>query len=379
MAAPSGPGTHIREVIKGFEERGHTVVKFIAGGERLADAGSAINYKTHSWKKLIPSFLWHTLKDHDLLRKDKKQYHQLLDLIDREKPDFIYERAYYLMHSGYKAAIATRTPYYCEINAPYPEEKSSMDGTSIYLSKAVQNEKDQVRAAHKVFVVSSALKQYLAERIPGQEEKIIVTPNAVNPAHMQSREENVLALRTKFNITSDNHVTGFVGSIFPYHGVDVLIEAFAGVREKKTGQKLLIVGDGAILNELRNRVTQFGMEQDVIFTGNVSPDQVADHIALMHIAVMAKSNWYGSPVKIFEYGAMGKAIIAPDVVPVHDVMIDEQDGLIISDNADTMKNALLRMIENPEAAAKMAATFHHKVMTKHTWQQVSDTILEAAL
>ncbi len=377
MSAPSGPGTHIREVIHGFEQRGHTVVKLIAGGTELDQTSSSISYKKRSWKKLIPNFIWQTVKDYLLIRLDKKLEQQLAEMILSEKPDFVYERAYYLMGSGYKAAAFHSVKYACEINAPYPEEKSAMSGKSLFVRRAKKNETSQVQSSNRVFVVSTALKKYLEKSNDTSQSKIVVTPNAVNPKHIGTNSQTLKEIRNKTGIQPSDKVFGFVGSIFPYHGVDALIETFAQIRnERKESIKLLVVGDGEILSELKLRVKALGIENDAFFTGNIPHSMVYDYIDIMDFTVMARSNWYGSPVKIFEYGIMKKCIIAPDVVPVTDVMKDHEDGLLISDDIHSLKNALDYFLDHPSEAFRMAENFFEKVSKKYTWQQVSDRILE---
>ncbi len=375
MAAPSGPGTHIREVIHGFESAGHEVIRLIAGGEKL-EPSSRIVVKSRWWKKFVPSIIWESLKDYSLLRLDKKLQAQLESLIEKEKPDVIYERSYYMMGSGFRAAKKFSIRFCCEMNAPYPEEKSDMSGKSIFFRRAVKNEKEQVNTAHKIFVVSTALKTYLESRTNNNSAKIIVTPNAVNPAHINTTEEKSQAIRQRLDIDNDAKVIGFVGSIFPYHGVDLLIEAFAVIQKNPDiNIHLLIVGDGEILNELKSRTRELTIDHLVHFTGNIPHKDVYDHIAVMDITVMARSNWYGSPVKIFEYGIMKKCIIAPDVIPVTDVMKNGEDGLLINDNVESVKNAIMFLLSHSDEAKKMATNFHHKVSTEHTWQHVCKKIL----
>jgi glycosyltransferase involved in cell wall biosynthesis len=376
MAAPSGPGTHIREVIAGFEAHGHEVVKFIAGGETLHAAGREIQIKQRSWKKLIPKFVWQTARDYMLQRLDRHQEQQLLQMIEKEKPDVIYERCYYMMGAGYRAAVKSGVRYCVEMNAPYPEEKKAMNGASLYDGYAIRNERKQLNAAYKVFVVSTALKKYAEEKIGGSAKKVVVVPNAVNPAHVNTSEEKQAMLKQQLGISRQALVLGFVGSIFPYHGVDALIEVFAWLTANQSSpMHLVIVGDGEILSALKARTIELRLDSKVSFTGNVPHQEVYHYIGLMDITIMARSNWYGSPVKIFEYGIMQKCIVAPDVIPVRDVMIDGTDGILIPDSQEALRNALMQLIGDEALRNKMAASFHRKVASKHTWYKVSENIL----
>jgi glycosyltransferase involved in cell wall biosynthesis len=375
MAAPSGPGTHIREVIEGFESEGHEVIRLIAGGEEL-NATPSIQYKRRSWKQFIPSIVWETLRDVNMVRADKQIEKQLAQLIAREQPDMIYERSCYGMGAGLRASSAAGIRYVVEMNAPYPEEKEAMQGKSLLSFLGRRHEKMQVENAWRTVVVSSAMKEYLLKKTNVDSKKIIIVPNAVNPAHVKVNPENELAIREQYGLKSEHLVFGFVGSIFPYHGVDRMIDSFEKLEKKHPAIRMLIVGDGEVLPALKARVHALQLSDKIHFTGNVPHRNVYDYLSIMDIAVMAKSNWYGSPVKIFEYGAMQRAIIAPDVVPVRDVMIDCTHGLLIDEDSNSLLHAMSYMIEHPAERLRMAGTFHDKVMNEHTWQKMAKHILE---
>lgn len=155
-----------------------------------------------------------------------------------------------------------------------------------------------------------------------------------------------------------------------------MIESFENLEKKHPAIRMLIVGDGEVLPALKARVHALHLSDKIHFTGNVPHRQVYDYLSVMDIAVMAKSNWYGSPVKIFEYGAMQRAIIAPNVVPVRDVMIDRTHGLLIDEDSNSLLHAMSYMIEHPTERLRMAGTFHDKVMNEHTWQKMAKHILE---
>jgi len=335
-----------------------------------------IRFRRSRIKQFVPSYLWQSLKDYKLKQTDKHNLKRLEELITKEKPDLIYERSYYLMRSGYETARKFEIPYFCEINAPYPEEKLHMEGNSFFRKESYRVESAQINAANAVFTVSTAMKDYLVRQSRGNQDKIHITPNAVNKEHIQISHQRTDELKCLYGIDDGNKVIGFVGSIFPYHGVDLLLEAFAeltkyGFRE----YKLLIVGDGEILPVLKDYAEKNIEKGKVIFTGNVPHKEVYNYISLMDIAVMARSNWYGSPVKIFEYGSMNKSIIAPDVVPVRDVMINGIHGILIKDSSKELFQSIEYLITHPEEAKKMANAFHQKVMNEHTWHQTASRIL----
>jgi glycosyltransferase involved in cell wall biosynthesis len=381
LQSPSGYGTHMREMIQAFRNLGHGVLPVIRGGtedsESVATGTNLIGHPAKRMAKtMMPAILWESLKDAELLRHDRNSKEILVEAIQSFKPDLIYERASYLQISGVKAAQQNNVPHILEVNAPFVEERSALSSTTLFQSKATGIEKEQLQGATKVAVVSSVLKKYLSEKHKVPDDKFIVTPNAINPDHIHAEAEEVRKIKEVYKL-NNFVVIGFVGSIFKWHGVDLLLEAFAGATKARPGTKLLIVGDGDILPDLRQLSEHLNLSGKVVFTGNVPHSQVFSFIQTMDIAVMAKSNWYGSPVKIFEYAAMKKAIVAPDNGPVRDVMTQGEDGILIQPKVSDLMEALQFMIENPRKREEVAVTFHRKVLAQHTWEQTAEKVLNS--
>lgn len=94
---------------------------------------------------------------------------------------------------------------------------------------------------------------------------------------------------------------------------------------------------------------------------------------------MAKSNWYGSPVKIFEYGLLKKPIIAPNNIPVRDVMVNIQDAILIQENETELKNAICNLLENETLAESLAINFYKKVMENYKWKNAAEKIIESCV
>ena len=150
-----------------------------------------------------------------------------------------------------------------------------------------------------------------------------------------------------------------------------------GLNSKYFNTRLLIVGSGEALDDLKNLAQKLKIENQVVFAGSVPHHEVFNYIDLMDITVMAKSNWYGSPVKIFEYGAMGKAIIAPDVIPVRDVMIDAIDGILVQPEQVALTNALEKLFIDEKLRKNIADNFKQKVLANHTWEKMAEKLLSS--
>lgn len=373
---PSGPGTHIREMIIAFQELGHEVFTLTSADNKIASPFSSAPKTsfTKILKKILPTMIWETIKDYRYLQHDKAQKNILTDQIKLFSPDAIYERASYLHQACIQTAMKFNIPVITELNADFAEEKLFFDGNSFYRSRAEKIIDTQLKHSKKIVTVSSALKNHFVKKYNANPEKIIVTPNAVNPSNIHIDEKKIDALRNKLNL-KEKIVIGFSGSIFEYHGVDLLIHSFARIHKKNNNTCLLIVGDGRVLNDLKRLASQLQIESSVIFTGNVNHSDIFHYIELMDIAVMPNSNWYGSPVKIFEYGALGKAIIAPDNEPMREVMKNGKDGILISPSIDNLTNAMNKFIADENLRKETGKAFQQKVLNEHTWKKMAEKII----
>ena len=370
---PSGPGTHIREVVYAMQSLGHEVKIFLASGKihnqdkhDKQDHPQGNSRLKNLAKRILGAYFFESLKDFFLLINDRSYSQQINNVIAEFKPDLIYERSYFLCLSGYRNARRHGIRYFLEMNAPATIEKPIMSSSSLFLSLAKRYEKIQIIGCDRLIVVSSALKNHFKKLVPSASHKMIVVPNAVRSdwqGHTMERQP----IRASHGISLDEIVVGFVGSIFPYHGVDLLIHSFAELAGKSSSLKLMVVGDGSTLPELKSLAENLGLTSQIIFTGNVPHSDVNKYLAAMDIAVMVKSNWYGSPVKIFEYGAASLPMICPDTIPVRDVITEGEDALIVSPEKTAVVEALKRLIENQSLRKRLGDSFHTKVFSRHTW------------
>ncbi len=377
LMQPDGPGTHMREVINSFSNLGHEVLTLISGGTELKKNTSAqsknAQFKNFA-KKIIPEYVWESVKDFQLYNSNKRAERILSEQIQKFHPDLIYERGGYMQVAGVRTAKKFDIKHFVEINAPLTDEKNLLQAKSLLTCKSYEMEREILFSADKIFVVSSKLKEYFIDKFMCDESKIVVTPNAVNPEKIQTNEKKINEIRAKYNLTGKT-IIGFVGSIFKYHGIDILLDAFQKISAQKSNVILIIVGDGEILEELKVQTQFQNLSDKIIFTGYVSTSEVFNYMEIFDIAVLPKTKEYMSPIKIFEYGAIGKAIVAPDVSSVRDVMENEADGLLVYSDTDGIYSAILRLLDNENLRNYLGENFRKKVLSEHTWKKNVQKIL----
>jgi glycosyltransferase involved in cell wall biosynthesis len=268
------------------------------------------------------------------------------------------------MVSGVQVAREFGIHHLLEVNSPNVDERIRLSGQSLLAQHARKKDAWTFSHSNHVVVVSTFLAKNL--RIDRIAKNWSVTPNAIRKG--QELESTLEVSRKSLNIETSALLLGFVGSIFPWHGVDLIIDAVKHLQQEGKNVQALIVGDGEIREALEENVRTLRLSNYIHFTRTVPHKDTFAYTRLCDALVMPKSNAYGSPVKIFEYGLIGKPCIVPNVAPVNEVFKHGQDGWVIDSNAEAIITAIESVIESPVKAEKYAANWHEKVTLNHSWQ-----------
>ena len=110
-----------------------------------------------------------------------------------------------------------------------------------------------------------------------------------------------------------------------------------------------------------------GISDVVRFTGGVPYQDISSYLSLMDICVLPSTEWYCSPIKLFEYGLMGKAVIASDHACVHEIIENERTGWIVSD-VEEMTYAMRVLLEDISKRQRLGLAFINKVISSFLWR-----------
>ena len=209
--------------------------------------------------------------------------------------------------------------------------------------------------ADLIFAVSDWLRDDLVEHkdIPGG--KIMVASVGVDPVKFSP--ENGSSVKENCQLGT-HKVVVYVGTLDLSRRLTLLLESFQKVRMKREDVKLLIVGDGNGKDTLLNAARELGIENDVIFTGQVTKSCVPDYIAAADIGVspVPPTDYYkySSPIKLFEYMAMAKPVVANNEIPEHKGVLRESGGgLAVPFTPEAFAEAIIELLDNPQQALAM--------------------------
>jgi glycosyltransferase involved in cell wall biosynthesis len=289
------------------------------------------------------------------------------------RPDFIYDR--YVSYSYAPMVVGRRfgIPVVLEVNSPYSYQKQTFD-EKIYFKKLLSVcEKCICRDASHIITVSSPLKKFLVNvGVPAVQ--ITVMPNGVDSEVFHPSIDG-LEVKRRFGI-ENKIVIGFTGILRPWHGLDLLLDAFHRISSAREDLHLLIVGDGPIRGDLENVVADRGLSSKVTITGRQPYDKVRLFVAAMDIAVSPRSTFYASPMKIIEYMAMGKGLIAPDTQNIRDIVAPEEDGILfVPLDSDDLAKKMHILVDNTHLRKTLGINARRKIETRYTWLGNADAVI----
>jgi len=376
----SGYAVHLNAMMDAFRRAGHEVFPLVLGewlGHRQEDSGAAVpsSFRLKGLaKRLVPGVLWQTARDWRLRRHDRRLYPEYRRFVEEHRPDVIYEQVAILAGAGARLAEELGIPRMAEMHAPMVEERLRDGKRSLLRGRATRIEMNNLRSAGRIRVVSSPLRDYL-RRYGIPSEKIVVQPNGVDVEKFANGSGEAPAIRQRYGLNS-RFVFGFAGSLGRWHGLEGFIRGFRLARDNCPESALLIVGDGEMYGSLRDLIAELDLEECVHLTGNVPHEEVQDCYAAMDVCCMPGTMWYCSPLKLLEYGAMEKPIIAPDEPGVHDFHVPGEDCLMVgSGDAEAIAAAMKRLYADDGFRTRIAQRFHEKVRQHYTWDAVAGNVL----
>tara|TARA_B100001142_G_scaffold327395_1_gene384922 strand:- start:16 stop:1218 length:1203 start_codon:yes stop_codon:yes gene_type:complete len=236
-------------------------------------------------------------------------------------------------------------------------------------------EKLVIRDASKVIATTPELVRYTKEM--GANENSDYFPLGINPKFFKPASK-IKPLVEELGLKNSDKVIGFIGTIYPFAGLDFIINNFYLLKNKIKQIKFLIIGGGPDFVRIKSLIKKLHLEHDIIMTGFVKQEKVFEYISLFDICInpfMINSITDRIiPTKIIEYMACGKPVLSTPLRGTVELLPNETYGIVYSP-LDEFIISLVELIQNPEKLKELGKNGLLYVEKNHQWDKLSDDLL----
>ncbi len=367
-AEMSGPRSRVLGLMKAFQTLDWEVKPFIVGDrtpKKWSDKGSG---------EAISKGFWRTLAV-DLVRIGLGLFNSVKSWRELGKEvDWVYEYAatlqclgWIFQRQGIPWILQTEALLYYEAKA---ERKALvLDGIAKKLELWSYQQCDVLAC------VSSTLKEVLVNELNIPTEKIVLVPNGVDTEFLNPELHQPKRLFSGFTI-------GFVGSLYGWAGLDLLLEALKDLKEEGCQLFLVVVGDGEMKLAWEKQSQDLGLSNQVTFVGRVCWEQVPQYIAGFDLGYSGQiqlqiGKMYLSPMKLYEYMSMAKPVVASAFEDAQRLVREEETGFLFRpEDKEELKSALVKALAARDRLSQMGDKARQEIVANHNWTSRVETLVK---
>ncbi len=277
---------------------------------------------------------------------------------------FVYQRYSLNNLTGLLAARRSRVPLVLEVNASEVHWRRQWSRLRFGRLGAATERLLLAHSDRIVTVSGNAAAELLV--MGADKDRLRVVPNGVVIERFARAPPRALPF------APGSFVVCFCGLFYPWHGVPVLARAFAELLREVPEARLLLVGDGSERAQVESLLVSSGALDYAYMTGMVEREdvpgymQAADALVSPHAGV---PGFIGSPIKIFEYMAAGRAIVATRVAQLGEILEHERTALLVApDDPIQLAAALRRLALEPDLRRGLGAAAQREAREHHSWE-----------
>jgi len=176
----------------------------------------------------------------------------------------------------------------------------------------------------------------------------------------------------------------YVGTMDRERDLTILIRSFALLKKQVATATLLMVGDGTERERLEECARDLGVDGGIVFTGRVRPEEIPDYIdaAQIGVSVIPPLDVYklSSPIKMLEYMAMGRPVVANEEIPEQKEAVDAScGGVLVKYDPESIAAGMLALCEDPVRAGEMGERGREWIVKNRSYEAMARRLEERYL
>lgn len=322
-----------------------------------------------AWKAIHRRFP--VLREYGVVRLLEKN---MMRILANERFDLIHAHSPALCGlAAARVAAVAGIPFVYEIRS-FWEDGLPQKPTSLRYRLTRFLESHAAKRANAVVAIARPMLRDLASRgIP--QEKLFLVPNGVDVARFAPRAYDQ-ALAKELHL-EDTPTLGFIGTFFPWEGVAWLVQATAALHARGVPCKLLIIGDGAEADGVRNAIEQVNAEGFVTYLGRVPHEDIERYYSILDVLVYPRRSSriteMVTPLKPLEAMALGKAVLGSNVGGIRELIEPEKTGALFeSGDIDDFCRQATRLLQDQKLRRVLGRNARAKVCAESNWTTVTE-------
>lgn len=230
-----------------------------------------------------------------------------------------------------------------------------------------------VRDSQCLIAVSESIRDYVLQHEKYAPQRLITIENGIDLQAFAVEQVAPLDL-SGWGIPRGAPVIGAIGRLEPQKAHRNLLIAAAKIIQQRPDVHLLIAGEGSLRETLQRQRDELGLQQRVIFTGNVR--EMPALIAALDVVAFA-SDYEGLPISLLEAMAMQRPVVSTEVGGLATVIENDVNGILVpSKNPTALATALLRVLDDPSLARQLGTAGYETVKEQYSNATMHRRILD---
>ena len=232
--------------------------------------------------------------------------------------------------------------------------------------------------AERIIVANNEIKKLLANEYDIDENKFAVIPMGANTDLF--RPMDMYECRERLDLDRDSNYVTFVGTLYPFQGLEYLIEAAVFILKKKKDIKFLIVGSGPEEETIKNLVKKRNLGDNFIFPGEKEYDMIPYYINSSNLCVSfvtrQRSETFSFPIKIYEYLSCERPVVIGNLKNKSELLNKNVTPVVDITDPFALSDIILNMLERSNSLKEASVQLRRIVADNYSWGKTAEMTLE---
>ncbi len=359
------PTTHIKEVTEHLKKIGNDVILFAPNiGRYKSETTVRVIYVPTLKVRFIKEYIYYVCL-----------FFYLFAYQIRLKADVFYVREMGLSVAPALVGFILRVPHILEINGIVTFDFQSMDKYRFKHKIFEYFQYINFLLAHKVVTVSENIKKELLQ-LYGNTDKVVYIENGVNTDIFSPKEK--IGARNLLKWKYDGFYLLYIGSFYPRHGIQQIIQIIRHIKPKLPNVKLIMVGSGYSLESAVRLAKELRLTSHIDFVGEIDYENIPTYINASDVGIFfltgSGKKYYGKPIKLYEYMSCGKPVITNEVYG--EFVREKGIGIVISEkDYEQAADTIIQLLKDNALMNSMGENGRKLVVNSFTWEITTKKIL----